>query len=298
MNPIRRSLLMQSISMGSFLMLGEKALAQKKSSKSLEALRLVSIGGALTEMIYLLNSSKALVGVDTTSLYPDAARKLPNVGYARSLSSEGILALKPTQVIAIEDAGPPVVLRQIANAGIPLTVLQSNLRFDGVLDRIHKIGELIDKAQAAKELIQNLNLEWAKTQNQLTATQLKKIDVLFILSQNPTQVMVSGTKTSADAMISYAGANNAISGFSGYKPLTPEAMIAANPDIILMTAQGIEALGGVDGVLRFPGISKTTAGKQKKIISLEAMYMLGFGPRMPLAVRELNRLLAQTVSLS
>ncbi len=298
MNPIRRLLLMQSVSMGSFLMLSEKSLAQEKSSKSSEAFRLVSIGGALTEMIYLLDSSKALVGVDTTSQYPDAVKKLPNVGYARSLSSEGILALKPTQVIAIEDAGPPVVLRQIANAGIPLTVLQSNLRFDGVLDRINKIGGLIDKAQGAKELIQNLNLEWTKTQKQLAAIQLKKTDVLFILSQNPTQVMVSGTKTSADAMISYAGANNAISGFSGYKPLTPEAMIAANPDVILMTDQGIEALGGMDGVLRFPGINKTTAGKQKKIISLEAMYMLGFGPRMPLAVRELNRLLAQTVSSS
>ena len=298
MNPIRRLLLMQSVSMGSFLMLSEKSLAQEKSSKSSEAFRLVSIGGALTEMIYLLDSSKALVGVDTTSQYPDAVKKLPNVGYARSLSSEGILALKPTQVIAIEDAGPPVVLRQIANAGIPLTVLQSNLRFDGVLDRINKIGGLIDKAQGAKELIQNLNLEWTKTQKQLAAIQLKKTDVLFILSQNPTQVMVSGTKTSADAMISYAGANNAISGFSGYKPLTPEAMIAANPDVILMTDQGIEALGGMDGVLRFPGINKTTAGKQKKIISLEAMYMLRFGPRMPLAVRELNRLLAQTVSSS
>ena len=298
MNAMRRNLLIHSLAVGSLSAFGENAPAQEKSKKPSAPLRLVSIGGALTEIIYLLDSSKELVGVDTTSLYPDSATKLPNVGYARSLSSEGILALKPTQVIAIEDAGPPVVLRQIANAGIPLTVLQSNLRFDGVLDRIHKIGELIDKAQAAKELIQNLNLEWAKTQNQLTATQLKKIDVLFILSQNPTQVMVSGTKTSADAMISYAGANNAISGFSGYKPLTPEAMIAANPDIILMTDQGIEALGGVDGVLRFPGISKTTAGKQKKIISLEAMYMLGFGPRMPLAVRELNRLLAQTVSLS
>ena len=94
MNPIRRLLLMQSVSMGSFLMLSEKSLAQEKSSKSSEAFRLVSIGGALTEMIYLLDSSKALVGVDTTSQYPDAVKKLPNVGYARSLSSEGILDRK------------------------------------------------------------------------------------------------------------------------------------------------------------------------------------------------------------
>jgi len=298
MNAMRRNLLIHSLAVGSLSAFGENALAQEKSKKPSAPLRLVSIGGALTEIIYLLDSSKELVGVDTTSLYPDSATKLPNVGYARSLSSEGILALKPTQVIAIEDAGPPIVLKHITNAGIPLAILHSNLRFEGVLDRVRKIGDLIDKPQVANELIQKLNLEWVKTQQNLTVAQLKKMSVLFILSQNPTQLMVSGTNTSADAMIAYAGAKNAITGFSGYKPLTPEALITANPDIILMTDQGIKALGGVDGVLHFPGINKTTAGKQKNFICLEAMYMLGFGPRMPLAVRELNKLLAQTRSSS
>jgi iron complex transport system substrate-binding protein len=108
--------------------------------------------------------------------------------------------------------------------------------------------------------------------------------------------MVGGAKTGADAMIAYAGARNAISGFSGFKPLTPEAVIAANPDVILVTDQGMKAVGGIGGVLHFPGVNQTRAGNYQKIVSLESMYLLGFGPRMPLAVAELNLLLQRTMT--
>jgi iron complex transport system substrate-binding protein len=97
-------------------------------------------------------------------------------------------------------------------------------------------------------------------------------------------------------MIAYAGARNAISGFSGFKPLTPEAVIAANPDVLLLTDQGMKAVGGIGGVLHFPGVNQTRAGKYQKIVSLEAMYLLGFGPRMPLAVAELNLLLQRAMA--
>jgi len=296
MNHFRRSALVYSLSAAGLLLAGGYTFAQDKVGKSSGAMRLVSIGGALTEIVYLLNANQELVGVDTTSIYPEAATKLPNVGYARALSSEGILALRPSQVIATEDAGPPTVLKQITDAGIPLAILQSNYQFGGVIDRVQKIGSLIHKTDAAKDLANKLNLEWKKTQQQVANSKVKKISVLFILSQNPTQVMVSGQKTSADAVIAYAGATNAITGFNGFKPLTPEAVIASNPDVILMTDQSIKAVGGIDGVLRFPGIDKTTAGKQKKIVSLETMYMLGFGPRMPAAVADLNKLLQQAMN--
>ena len=295
MNHFRRSTLVYSLSAAGLLLSGGSAFAQDKTGKYSGAMRLISIGGALTEIVYLLNANQALVGVDTTSIYPEPATKLPNVGYARALSSEGILALRPSQVIAIEDAGPPDVLKQITRAGIPLEILQSNHQFEGVTDRVQKIGGLIHQADAAKDLLNKLNLEWKKTQQQVANSKVKKISVLFILSQSPTQAMVGGQKTSADAVISYAGAINAIAGFTGFKPLTPEAVIAANPDVILMTDQGIKAVGGIGGVLRFPGIDKTAAGKQRKIVSLETMYMLGFGPRMPAAIADLNKLLQQVM---
>jgi iron complex transport system substrate-binding protein len=276
--------------------LGLDAFAQLPTATTPRAMRLISIGGALTEIVYLLKANTQLVGVDTTSIYPTAATRLPNVGYARSLSAEGILALRPTQVLATEDAGPPMVLKQINDAGISLTILPSGHQLKDVIDRVSAIGKLVHKTNAAEALASQLRLEWRNTQERVADSKYKNIRALFILSQNPSQLMVGGAKTSADAMITYAGARNAIAGFSGFKPLTPESVIAANPDVILVTDQGMKAVGGISGVLRFPGISQTRAGKEQKIVSLEAMYLLGFGPRMPLAVAELNRLLQQVMA--
>jgi iron complex transport system substrate-binding protein len=272
---------------------GLETLAHERTGTSSNAMRLISIGGALTEIVYLLKANTQLVGVDATSIYPTAATRLPNVGYARNLSAEGILALRPTQLIATEDAGPPIALRQIGDAGIPVSMLPSGHQFIDVINRVRTIGRLVHKTDAAEVLASRLLLEWKNAQERVANSKINNTRVLFILSQNPSQLMVGGEKTSADAMIAYAGARNAIFGVSGFKPLTPEAVIAANPDVILLTDQGMKAVGGISGVLRFPGVKQTRAGKEQNIISLEAMYLLGFGPRMPLAVAELNLLLQQ-----
>ncbi|MBL4906118.1 MAG: ABC transporter substrate-binding protein, partial [Sneathiella sp.] len=64
--------------------------------------RIVSVGGALTEMLYALGESARIVGADTTSYYPLAAKELPKVGYQRNLSAEGILSLKPDLLLINE----------------------------------------------------------------------------------------------------------------------------------------------------------------------------------------------------
>jgi len=296
MNHGRRNILLKSASAAGWIGLGLEAFAHERTGISSKAMRLISIGGALTEIIYLLKADAELVGVDTTSIYPTAATRLPNVGYARSLSTEGILALRPTQLIATADAGPPIVIRQIGDAGIPTSILPSGHQFVDVINRVRTIGRLVHKTDAAETLVSRLLLEWSNTQNRVANLKLSNTRVLFILSQNPSQLMVGGEKTSAAAMIAYAGARNAILGFSGFKPLTPEAVIAANPDVLLLTDQGMRAVGGIGGVMHFPGVKQTRAGKELKVVSLEAMYLLGFGPRMPLAVAELNLLLQQAMA--
>jgi len=296
MNRDRRNILIQSVSAGGWMAFGLDAFAQERIAKSARTMRLISIGGGLTEIVYLLKANTELVGVDTTSIYPAAATRLPTVGYTRSLSSEGILALRPTQLIATEDAGPPVVIKQIINAQIPLTILPSGHQFKDLTDRVSIIGRLVQKTDSAQALTSQLAFEWKNAQERVANSKLNSTRVLFILSQNPSQLMVGGAKTSADAMIAYAGGRNAISGLHGFKPLTPEAVIAANPDVLLLTDQGMKAVGGISGVLRFPGVNQTRAGKERKVVSLEAMYLLGFGPRMPLAVAELNLLLQRVMA--
>lgn len=252
--------------------------------------RIVSVGGALTETLYALGAQDDLVGVDTTSLYPAVARALPSVGYARSLSAEGVLSLRPTLVVASEDAGPPAVLRQLEATRVPLVVLDGDHRFEGALSRTRRLAELTGRLDAGRALVTRLQQEWEATRErvaQLASAGKTMPRVLFVLSHSMGQVRVAGRETGADAMIRYAGGANAFagldSGFSGYKPLTPEAAIAAAPDVILGTDQGVAAAGGIDGLLRLPGLAQTPAGRTRRVVSQDALLLLGFGPRLPQA---------------
>jgi iron complex transport system substrate-binding protein len=252
--------------------------------------RIVSVGGALTETLYALGAQAELVGVDTTSLYPDAARQLPSVGYARALSAEGLLSLRPTLVVATAEAGPPAVLRQIESARVPLVVLDADHRFEGMLARTQRLAELCGRAEAGRALVADLQAAWTRARESLArhaAAGKPPPRVLFVLSHSMAQVRVSGSGTAADAMIRYAGAVNALGSVEGYKPLTPEAAIAAAPDIILTTDQGLQAAGGIDGLLKAPGLAQTPAGRARKVVAQDALLMLGFGPRLPQAVAAL-----------
>ena len=264
-----------------------------------KARRIVSVGGALTEIVYALGAQGELVGVDTTSLYPVVAQQLPQVGYARTLSAEGVLSLAPTQLIATEEAGPQAVLRQVRDAGVPVAVLNASNQFEGLLERVKQVGQITGRADPAARLAQALQQQWHGALGKVRQRQHAPVRVLFILAHAPNQVMVGGRETGADAMLAYAGAVNVMGGqggFAGYKPLTPEAVIAARPDIVLVTEQGLKASGGVDGILKLPGLAQTPAGRKHRIVSLEAMLLLGFGPRMPQALAELDAAFAKAMA--
>ena len=264
-----------------------------------KARRIVSVGGALTEIVYALEAQGELVGVDTTSLYPAVAQQLPQVGYARTLSVEGVLSLAPTQLIATEEAGPQTVLRQVRDAGVPVAVLNANNRFEGLLERVKQVGQITGRPDPAARLAQSLQQQWSGALAKVRQRQHAPVRVLFILAHAPNQVMVGGRETGADAMLAYAGAVNVMGGqggFAGYKPLTPEAVIAARPDVVLVTDQGLKASGGVDGILKLPGLAQTPAGRQHRIVSQEAMLLLGFGPRMPQALAELDAAFAKAMA--
>lgn len=270
--------------------LGKSAWAERTQA-TLGCQRLICIGSAVTEIVYALNASNLIVGVDTTSIYPDAARLLPSVGYSRTLSAEGVLSLSPTHILCTEDAGPPVVLQQIQDAGIRMQRIPAHHTFTGICDRVIAIGQAIHQQTRADQLKLQLQQQWARIVDEMKAKPFPSATprVLYIHSMNPSQVMVSGQETNANAMIRYAGLRNAMDGFRGYKPLTPEAVIVANPDLILVTDQGLQAIGGRSQLARLPGMERTKAILRQKIISMDAVYLLGFGPRMPEAVLTLHR---------
>ena len=249
--------------------------------------RLVTVSGAITEVVYILGAESQLVGTDTTSLYPAAARSTPKVGYMRQLSAEGLLSLKPDAIIATNESGPTVVLDQIRTAGVKVEIIQADHTWAEVQRKVQAVGRAAAKETQARELQARLDAEWAQVQQRVGAAKGRKPKVLFVLSHSASP-QVSGEKTAAHSVIGYAGGVNALGGFHGYRPMTAEAMASAAPDIILTSTQSIEAHGGIDRFWERPELALTPAYKKRALITQDALLLLGFGPRLPAAIGELH----------
>jgi iron complex transport system substrate-binding protein len=228
-----------------------------------------------------------VVGVDASSVYPAAATEKPSVGYFRRLPAEGVLSLNPTLVLALEGTGPPSVLDQVRSAGVEVHLLQDPATVAGTKEKIRRIGRLLGRDAKADSLVQQMERDLAEARNVREAANSTP-RVLFIYARGTGSMNVAGRGTSAEAMIELAGAKNAISGFEGYKPMTPEAVASAEPDAILMPSRGLESVGGVDGLLDQPGIDLTPAGENRRIVGMDDLLLLGFGPRLGTAVKRLT----------
>lgn len=249
--------------------------------------RLVVAGGCMTEIVFAFGQGDKVVGVDSSSIYPEAATGLPQIGYLRALSSEGILGLSPTLVLTTRDAGPPHALEQIEQAGVRVAKLDGSPTQEACRQRIHEIGKLFNRPHEAKILVEKLDGELAGANRYAEKAAAVPARVLFVYARGGGILNVSGKGTAADAMIQLSGARNAITEFEGYRPLTPEAVVTAAPEVILLTTRGLESVGGPEGLFAQPGLALTPAGRHRRFVALDDLYLLGFGPRLGEAVLEL-----------
>jgi iron complex transport system substrate-binding protein len=249
--------------------------------------RIVSVGSSITEIIYALGAEKLLVGVDTTSLFPEAARRLPQVGYMRSLSAEGVLSLKPTFVIGTTAAGPTTTLDQLKGTGIEVMILPDHYDYDSVVTKIEAVGKLTGKTAEAQAMIAQGRAEMKTLKAKLATVSARPPRVLFLLSMGGGAPQAAGAGTAADGIIKLAGGVNAVEGYHGYRPLTPESVIASRADFVLVTRQSVEAIGGIEKILAQPALSQTPAGKAARVLQFDALLLLGFGPRTPQAATQL-----------
>jgi iron complex transport system substrate-binding protein len=272
------------------------APARGDEPQPIDSNRIVSIGGAVTESIYALGLENRIVGVDTTSLYPpEALKRAPNVGYMRALSAEGILSLKPSWVIAIDGSGPPAALKLVSDAGVPLTMIHDDPSPNGVAAKIETIGKLLGAEAKALALAQDTRTRFAAVEHMRPQTP-RPPRVLFILSLQNGRPMVGGRRTAADAIIGLAGGVNAADAIEGYKPMTDEGIIAAAPDVILKMNNG-NMVGNPDDIFSLPAFAATPAAAKRALIGMDGLYLLGFGPRTPDAVRDLMADLYPTLTL-
>ena len=248
--------------------------------------RVVSIGGSTTEMLYALDLESNVVAVDTTSVYPPEALKTkPNVGYMRALSAEGVLDLKPSVILAVDGAGPPDAVNVIRNASVPMVTLPNDPSPEGIVQKLRLIAKVMNQTERGEKLASKIELEFAQLARSVSEIK-KKARVLFVLSLRGGRPMVAGRDTAAEGILALAGAENAITAFSGYKPVSDEAVIAAAPDAILMMDRGRHKVSA-DEVFAFPALSTTPAGKNRRLITMSGQYLLGFGPRAAHAARDL-----------
>nr|WP_239005913.1 helical backbone metal receptor [Burkholderia territorii] len=265
--------------------------------------RVVVIGGALAETVFALGGADArgyrLVGTDTTCTYPDAAKRLPKIGYQRALSAEGLLSLRPDLVLASAEAGPPAAIAQVKSAGVAVTTFSERHDVDSVRAKITGVARALDVRDAGDALLQRFDRDWQAARDAVAARVpggAQPPRVLFVLNHTGNQALVAGQRTAADAMLRYAGARNAMHGFDHYKPLTIEALAVAAPDVVLISDEGLAAVGGRDALLAAPGFGATPAGRARRVVSLDALFLLGFGPRLPLAVTTLHRRLSDALA--
>ncbi len=248
--------------------------------------RIVVAGSGLTEIVHALGAGDRLVGVDTTSLFPARASVLPQIGYLRALSAEGILSLRPNLMLATEEAGPPTVLEQLRGAGLEVLRAREGFEFEAVAARIALVGSALGKESEAAALQAAFLSDIARVQSAIPAAGPKP-RVLFLLAAGSAVPMVSGRDTGASAMIAAAGGINAVDAYRGYKPLTPEAFAMAAPDFVLTTEQSLAALGGREALLALPAFAILARSGRVRVLSYDAVYLLGFGPRTAHAMRDL-----------
>jgi len=259
--------------------------------------RLISVGGSVTEIVYALGEEDRLIAVDSTSTYPPEAHELPNVGYLRTLSAEPILALEPSLVLAEPDAGPQTAIEQIRDAGVPVKLVSDDPTPDGVIEKITLVAAALNVSRKGEGLAARIEGEFDDLRRYL-ADVADGPRVLFLLSIGNGAPLAAGRETSADGIIALAGGRNAVTGYSGYKPLTPEAAVELAPDAILIDSRSLEALGGEDALLARPELAATPAGRAGRVIAMDGMFLLGFGPRTAGAARQLAAALHPDLTLA
>lgn len=247
--------------------------------------RIVSVGGAVTEILYDLGLSDRIVGLDTTSLFPpEALKQKPNVGYMRALSVEGVLSLKPDLVLAVEGAGPPDALEALGRTGIRIARVPEALTPQAVEDRIRLVGGLAGAEPRAQALAAQVSARFVALDT-LRPAGGKPVRVLFVLSLQNGRVLAGGRGTAADSMITLAGGMNAAA-VEGYKPMGDEAIIAAAPDVVLMMQTGAAPVSAAT-LFAMPAFAATPAARRQALVTMDGLALLGFGPRTPEVLRDL-----------
>ena len=206
---------------------------------------------------------------------------LPVVGVGRFLSAEGVLAQQPTLVIGDTQTSPLDAIEQIRSAGVPVVILGVPTTFEGLYDKIGALAEALGVPARGAEIVTELRSDVVAALSASPAFDPKP-GVAFVYSRGPDVMLLFGSEMTTQPLIEAAGAIDVgtESGVTGTVSVTPEAIVAAAPDVVIITSEGLQALGGEAGLLAIPGFAETPAGRDGNILDYPEGDFLTFGPRI------------------
>lgn len=248
--------------------------------------RIVSLGGSVTEIAVALGAQDRLIARDTTSTFPETVLALPDVGYIRALSPEGVLSVGPDMILSEAGAGPAEAVAVLKAAGVPFVQVAGDPTPQGIVTKITEVAAALDLPAEGAALAAQVDAGLKEAEARAAAVTAKQ-RVLFILSLQGGRVMAAGEGTEAAGIIALAGGENAATGFHGYKPMTDEAVLAAAPDVILMMYREGDLAMSNDDVMAQPALAQTPAAQAGRVVRMDGLLLLGFGPRTPEAAATL-----------
>jgi iron complex transport system substrate-binding protein len=246
-------------------------------------MRIISLDPAATELVYACGLSQRLVGVDVTSAYPPEVNNVPKLGHVRNLKAEALFALQPDCILSAEGLLPDDIINTLRAAGVRVVQPKRKYTFEGTQAYLQTICDSIGRSAVVDSLIQSMR-------NTCDGVKplLQKPSVLFIYSRGGGNLMVAGGGTPVEGFMQLAGVENAVQGFDDFKPLTPEALPAADPDVILMFSSSVEGLNASGGLDAIPGYTAVAARKKIVFISMDSRYISAFGPGLCEGISEFN----------
>ena len=252
--------------------------------------RIVSLDGITTEILFALGVGEKVVGRDDSSYYPPEAQRLPSVGYQFRLSAEGILSLKPTLVIGREDVRPKEVVEQLERAGLAVVLVPTEPSVEGAKAKIRTVAQAVGRVEQGEALVRALERDLLLLRAfQAQHAAKGKLRALFLYLRGPGTTFVCGEGSTPVGVMELAGLENAAKGIRECQPMTAESVVAARPEVIVVFKKGLESVGGLEGLLKLPGVAQTPAGQKRKVVAMDDLYLGSFGPRAGRAALDLFR---------
>jgi len=246
---------------------------------NLNALRLVTVGGSITETCIALGCKDDLVGVDLSSVYPPKiVKKIPKVGYWLQLPKEGILSLKPDLVLASQSSKPKKFLKILPSYGIKIIFISDGHTIQSARDKITEVAKALGKAKKAKKILARIDKNINPLMEEIKSLK-QRPKVLFILNMNGGSMMAAGQDTRAGSMIKLAGGINVIKQ-KQYRAISKESIFQMNPDVIIFSS------GHTKNSLNKRAILETNASNSK-IYSMDILLISGFTVRLDTALNKL-----------